>query len=155
MMRARFHSPTPLKRMFAGGMRSYSPASVRFAVHARLGVRVIGVVENLVLAADGRARPLVELGVDEVLDAAVGALRDLEVDDELEVLVLIDRHDVAAGRRLAAARLGHGQHAVLDGPALLRKGLQPRAAPAGRGLAVPQELPAVLLLPLVSVLGCS
>ena len=75
-IRARFHSPDAVEA-HAGGRNQVVEAGHRaVAVHAQLGVGVDRVVEHLELAADRRARALVQLGVDEVLDAAVGALGD-------------------------------------------------------------------------------
>lgn len=55
-------------------------------------------------------------GVDEVLDAGVGAGGDAELDGELEVGVDAGREDVADVAALVATVLGDGGEAVFDLP---------------------------------------
>ena len=116
------------------------------AVAAELGVRVDGVVEHLELQAEGRARALVEVRLHVVLQAAVGALGELEVDRDLELLVALDRDDVAGGGGFLAARSGGVEHAALDGPAFLGEVGTLGGPPALAGATVEEELPAVGLL---------
>ena len=111
-------------------------------------------VEQLIFLA-GAAEAV---AVVEVLDAAVGAGRETEVELEVEVLERFLRHEVAAAaegghflRELLplavhdAARRQHGEDAVLDFPALGRGRFATAffADPAVEGLAVPEQLPAV------------
>ncbi len=101
------------------------------------------VVEDLVLEADGGAGASVEVGIDEVLDAAVGSGGDAEVDEQFEVGVLARGDDVAGVAALFTAVLGDGDHAVLDLPTGGGEGGTVVAAPAVGGLAVEEEMPAL------------
>lgn len=116
------------------------------ALDAELGVGVTQVVEDLEFAADGRSGALVEGGVDEVLDAAVGTLSDLEVDAEHEVAPCAGGDDVAAVGALGTVAGMHLQLSVGDGPSLFGEGVELGAAPAVGGLAVEEELPSLCLL---------
>ena len=116
-----------------------------------------GVVEDLVLEADGGAVAVVAgsvVGVDEVLDAAVGAGGDAEVDDELEVGVLARGEDVAGVAALFAAVLGDGEEAVFDLPAGGGEGGAVGAVPAFGGLAVEEEVPALGCFLFGKSVGC-
>ena len=63
-------------------------------------IRVASIVEDLKLETDRRSFSLVQLGVHEVLDPAVGSFADSEIDLEFEVAETVDGHDVAAIRGL-------------------------------------------------------
>ena len=115
------------------------------ALHAKLGIGVAQVVQDLELAADGAAFALVHIGVHEILDAAVGTFRNLEVHLQDEVVVGTSGHDVAAVSALCAVGLLHLQDAVLDAPSLLGEALQLGAAPSFGCLAVPQQFPSLAL----------
>ena len=116
------------------------------AIAAELGVRVDGVVEHLELQTEGRAGALVEVRLHEVLQAAVRALGQAEVDGHFELLEAFDRDDVAGVGGFLAVTLGDVEHALLDGPAGLREVRALGGAPALAGAAVEEELPAVGLL---------
>ena len=105
-----------------------------------------GVVEHLELQAEGRAGALVEVRLHEVLQSAVGALGELEVDGDFELLVAIDRDDVAGVGGFLAVALGDMEHAFLDGPAGRGEVRALGGAPALVGAAVEEELPTVGLL---------
>src|SRR6185369_8380562 len=89
------------------------------AVAAELRVGVERVVQELEFAADRGAgggrlaarSDRMEVGLDEVLDATVGARREAEVDAQLEVGEAVAGEEVAAGGGLgrgAGSRLGRG-----------------------------------------------
>jgi hypothetical protein len=112
------------------------------AVAAELRVGMPLVVEDLVLAADGRtaagfgagAGDGVEVGLDEILDAAVRARREFEIGDEFEIGETFARDDVAAGGGFLAVVFQNGEDTVFDDPAFGGKRLGAGAAPAVRGL---------------------
>ena len=129
-----------------GGLQVVERGDRAVAVAAELGVRVDGVVEHLELQAEGRAGALVEVRLHEVLQAAVRALGQAEVDGDFELLVTFGRDDVTGVGGFLAVTLGDMEHALLDGPAGLREVRALGGAPALAGTAVEEELPAVGLL---------
>ena len=115
------------------------------AVEALFGVGVEGVVEDLVLEADGGAVELVgggEVQVDEVHDAGVGSGGDAEVGGELEVGVLAGGDNVSGVSAFFASVLGDGEEAVVDLPAGGGEGGGAGAVPAGGGGSVEEQMPA-------------
>ena len=132
--------------VFCGGDHVVEGGYSAVTVAAFFGVGMDGVVEDLVLEADGGAVALVAggvVGVDEVLDAGVCSGSDAEVDEELEVGVFAGGEDVAGVAALFAAVLGDGEEAVFDLPASGREGGAVGAVPALGGLAVEEEMPAL------------
>src|SRR5260370_42314009 len=129
---------------FCGGAHGCERGNGAVAVAAFFGVGVEGVVEDLVLEADGGAVAVVAggvVGVDEVLDAGVGSGSDAEVDEELEVGVFAGGENVAGVASLFAAVLGDGEEAVFDLPAGGRESGAEGAMPSVRGLAGEEERP--------------
>ncbi|VXC68312.1 hypothetical protein SPHINGOT1_120399 [Sphingomonas sp. T1] len=115
--------------------RAERPVAV--ATHLRIGMPRI--VEQLIFQPQRLALALQQAGIDEILDPAVRAGRQLEIDRKLEIAIFAGRDEVAA----AAV---HAQHAAGHRPARRRKRRPLRAAPAGTCLAVPQQFPAFALL---------
>ena len=132
--------------VLGGGLQVVERGDRAVAVAAELGVRVDGVVEHLELQAEGRTGALVEVRLHEVLQAAVRALGQAEVDGHFELLEALDRDDVAGVGGFLAVTLGGAERALLDGPAGLREVRALGGAPALAGAAVEEELPAVGLL---------
>src|SRR5262249_12991099 len=99
----------------------------------------------------------VELFRYSVHNTAIGTRRNLPVKGELKVAVLAIRYEVAPTR----PRLRRNNQGAVDDAPDTRKLFAAKRPPASRGLAVKQELPAVLLLllgervrrPVVGVLG--
>src|SRR5260370_27225961 len=132
--------------VFGGGDHVVQGGFGAVAVAAFFGVGVDGVVEDLVLEADGGAVAVVTGGVvrvDEVLDAGVGSGGDAEVDEQLEVGVLAGGEDVAGVAALFAAVLGDGEEAVFNLPAGGGKVGAVSAWPALGGFAVEEDVPAL------------
>ena len=131
-MRDSFHWPTG----FAARPGRVEVVEGGHAVGGKSGVLVLRVVDELVLerVVVGRlARKLREA----VQDAAVGALRDLPLEDELEVAVLLAGDEVA---RLAP--LVHVEAAVgLDHPAGFGEAVLQVPAPGRGALAVEEDRP--------------
>ena len=118
---------------------------VRVHVHrAHLDVR--RVVQHLVL---GRIVPdcgalLLDHSVE---DAAVGDLREHELEPEIEVGEGLGGDDVPADRHVRIGRgRAHDERAVDHGPAGVGEGLAVVTAPAGGRLAVEEKAPAGLAL---------
>ena len=63
---------------------------------------MIVVIQDLELAADGRAFTLVHFRVNEILDTAVRTLGDLEINLQDEILVSAHGNDITAIRGLGA-----------------------------------------------------
>src|SRR3989304_367623 len=122
-----------------GGEEIVERGQLPVAPAALPGVGVAPVVEELELEADRGARPLFQLGVDVVLDPAVGAGGQPELELQLEGGESPLGDDVAPGAGLAAAALDDAQLAVPDLPAFLRKPFFARAPPARCRLPVPEE----------------
>src|SRR5713226_1888194 len=102
--------------VFGGGDHVVEGGYGAVAVAAFFGVGVEGVVEDLVLEADGGAVTVVTWGhveVDEILDAGVGSGGDAEVDEQLEVGVLAGGEDVAGVAALFASVLGEDRKSVV------------------------------------------
>ena len=135
-----------------GGEQVVKRGERAVAVAAEFGIGVMQVVENLVFVTDGgaggglgsRAGDRVEVGLDEIFDAAVRPLGDFEIGKQLEARIPLARDDVASPARFLAAALVDGEHAVVDRPAGGGEFIRFRAAPAIGGLAVPEEFPAFL-----------
>lgn len=136
-----------------GGDKVVEGGDGAIAVFATLGVRVYVVVEDLVLVADGGAGTFLEVEVDEVEDAAIGAGRGAEVYRELVVGEFARGDDVAGVATFFAAKVGGREQAVLDNPAGGGEGAVTLAAPAVRGFAVPEELPTLGLFLLCEGVG--
>ena len=88
-MRAVFHSPIGFGCLVADRRdQVVERAEGAIAVAPELGVGMAFVVENLELAADGRSRAglvlRVQVRLDEILDAAVRAGRELEIGHEFK-----------------------------------------------------------------------
>lgn len=131
--------------LFGCGDEVVKGAELAVTLHAELGVGVTFVVEDLELAAYGRAGAFIHAGIYEVFDTAIGALGDLEIYGEHEVAVLAGGDNVASIGALAAVGLEDFEYAVLNDPSLLGEAVEASAAPTLGGLAVPEELPALSL----------
>ena len=123
----------------------------------QLAVLVPGVVENLVLEAEGGVRwpslrARAALGDrhcfgDVVFDSAVRARRDFPLKGQLEIGERISRHEVAAdegppvGHARYVARRDLLDRAVHHDPVGGGDGVIAHAAPTGEGAAVEEQLP--------------
>ena len=123
-------------------------------LHAQLGIGVTQVVKYLELATNSTTLALVHVGVNEILDAAVGTFGNLEIDLQDEVVVGLVGHDVAAVAALGTISGFHLEHAVLDAPTLCGEGLQLGSAPAVCGLTIPKKPPTLALFLLCEYIIC-
>src|SRR5260370_775431 len=131
-----------------------SAARPSVAIGTAHSVSDAGGVEDMVFEAEDGSLAVIEVGADEVLDDAVGAGSDAEVDEELEVGVLARGDDVAGVAAFFAAVLGNRDHAVLDLPAGGGEGGAVVSAPAVGGLAIEEEMPAFSGLSCGESVGC-
>ena len=99
------------------------------------------VIEDLELAPYGRAVPLVQFRVHEILDSAVGSRGDLEVHAEDEVPVCAGGDDVTTVGGFSSVAFLHFEYAVFYRPALFRETGQLCTSPSFSGLAVPEKFP--------------
>ena len=113
------------------------------ALHTKFCIGVEIVVENLEFTSDSRPFAFVEIGVNEILDTAVGTGSDFEVDFQDEVGILRGCDDVAAVSRFGAGAFEHFQHAIFDNPPFFGEFVEFSATPAVCGLSVPEEFPSV------------
>ena len=136
-----------VKRLVVGdGDEVVERPQLAVSLHAQLGIGMTQVVQYLELATYCTALATVHVGINKVLDAAVGTLCDLEINLENEVVVGLLGHDVTAVAALGTRGGLHLEDAILYTPTLLGKGGELGSAPPLGGLAVPQKLPALALL---------
>ena len=125
----------------------------RSAGPVAVGVRVTRIVQELVLQAELLGLPAVAALVfgNVVLDAAVGALGQLEVELELEGSVFVGGVNVGAAILLRACGVD-GELAVLDGPGRRQAVL---SGEGWRRCSVEEQLPALGALGGTTALGIS
>jgi hypothetical protein len=87
------------------------------AIFSELGLGVHGVVMDLVLVADGGGGAFLEVEGDEVEDAAGGSGGGAEVDRKFVFGEFAGGDDVTGVAALLSAKIGSGEHTVLDDPA--------------------------------------
>src|SRR5262249_52742948 len=106
----------------------------------RFGVGMIYVIQNLIFKTDGGSAGRRHVFGNQVLDAAVAALRQFPFDREFKVVELIDGDQVAA----RSAPFAFGRHffdaAVFDRPAFWRL-VAVKPAPAVKRFAIKQQSP--------------
>ena len=135
-----FHWPAGFSGRGIGGRKHIIERS-RLTVRTDLRVGVTVVVYELVLVTDGRVLIL----EDEVLEAAVAALRNAPLPGELEAVEGGGRDDVALAAGVGAVAWIDGQESVLDPPPRAGCVRLLIAAPPVEGLPVEEQHPAGLL----------
>src|SRR5690554_4203478 len=99
------------------------------------------VIQYLELATDGRPFTLVEVGVDKVLDAAVGSFGDPEINCQHKIPVGSCGYDITPIGRLTTVTLVHLENAIFHRPSFVGERVELGTTPSFTALAIPQKFP--------------
>src|SRR5690554_1057578 len=114
--------PVAERFIFRGRDQVVKRPKCSVSIPTHFGIGVPSIVQYLEFTTDGRSLTVfIQIGIHEVLDAAISSFRDPEIHFQHKVLVGTGGHDISAVSRFTAVALMYLKDTLINGPSFFRE----------------------------------